>query len=172
MPLDPRDCVADATQILASTPRPVRILAAEDNPVNQQVLIAMLSQIGLEPTIVGNGLEVVQAWEDGDWDLILMDVQMPLMDGETATRAIRSREAELGRSPTPIIAVTANDMPHEMARYRAAGVNAIVSKPIAVDALYSAMIAAVASSDGQDIAAVAASAANTSPSFRVSSARR
>ena len=121
----------------------LRILAAEDNPVNQLVLKALLEQLGLEPTIVENGLDAVQAWERQDWDLILMDVQMPVMDGQTATLAIRAREAQLGRAPTPIIAVTANAMLHQVAAYRHAGVNAVVSKPINVEELFSAMLEAV-----------------------------
>jgi signal transduction histidine kinase/CheY-like chemotaxis protein len=128
---------------------PVRILAAEDNPVNQLVLKALLAQIGVDPTIVENGLEAVRAWENGEWDVILMDVQMPLMDGPTATRLIRAREAELGRAPTPIIAVTANAMLHQMASYRAAGMTEIVSKPINIEALFAAIVAAVTAPESQ-----------------------
>ena len=127
----------------------MRILAAEDNPVNQLVLKALLAQIGVDPTIVENGLEAVRAWEDAEWDVILMDVQMPQMDGPTATRLIRAREAELGRPPTPIIAVTANAMIHQMASYRAAGMTEVVSKPINVEALFSAIIAAVTAPEPQ-----------------------
>jgi CheY-like chemotaxis protein len=138
---------ADAREELAAaTDRPVRVLAAEDNPVNQMVLRALLGQIGLEPTIV----------ENGDWDLILMDVQMPLMDGLSATQAIRAREAELGRAPVPIIAVTANAMIHQVASYRAAGMTEVISKPIDVEALFSAMIVAVARSDEGDAAEASA----------------
>jgi CheY-like chemotaxis protein len=132
---------------------PIRVLAAEDNPVNQMVLRALLAQIGVEPVIVGNGAEAVQAWEDGEWDVILMDVQMPQMDGPAAARRIRAREAELGRAPTPIIAVTANAMIHQVAGYRAAGMTEVVSKPINVEALFSAMIAVLAQTASQDAAA-------------------
>ena len=123
--------------------RPLRILAAEDNPVNQLVLRALLDQLGLEPTVVENGLEAVRAWDREDWDLILMDVQMPVMDGQTAAMTIRAREAQLARTPTPIIAVTANAMTHQVAAYRGAGMDAVVSKPINVEELFSAMIEAV-----------------------------
>ncbi len=136
---------ADAREeMAAAAERQVRVLAAEDNPVNQMVLRALLGQIGLEPTIVANGIEALAAWEAGDWDLILMDVQMPLMDGLSATQAIRAREAELGRTAVPIIAVTANAMIHQVASYRAAGMTGVISKPIDVEALFSAMIAAIA----------------------------
>ena len=75
----------------------LRVLAAEDNRVNQLVLRTLLTQMGLEPVIVDNGAEAVAAWEESEWDLILMDVQMPVMDGLSATQAIRVREAETGR---------------------------------------------------------------------------
>src|SRR5579872_5183034 len=86
-------------------PRPtgsagVRLLAAEDNPVNQLVLKALLAQIGIEPVMVGDGVDAVAAWENGDWDVILMDVQMPRMDGPTATRFIRERELAQRRRRT------------------------------------------------------------------------
>ncbi|MDR3507802.1 MAG: ATP-binding protein [Caulobacteraceae bacterium] len=123
--------------------RPLRILAAEDNAVNQLVLRTLLGQAGLEPMIVANGQEAVAAWEDDPWDLILMDVQMPVMDGPTAARWIRRREAEMGRPAIPIIALTANAMTHQMESYRAAGMTDFVAKPIEVDQLFMA-IAAVA----------------------------
>ncbi|HXA39595.1 MAG TPA: ATP-binding protein [Phenylobacterium sp.] len=130
---------------LGSTPsgKPLRVLAAEDNPVNRMVLKALLAQIDIEPAFVENGLEAVAAWEAADWDIILMDVQMPQMDGPTATRRIRAREAELGRAPTPIVAITANAMIHQVASYRAAGMTEVVSKPISVEALFAALLCAV-----------------------------
>jgi len=127
----------------------MRILAAEDNPVNQMVLKALLAQIGLEPTFVENGAEAVRAWEDGHWDLILMDVQMPVMDGPSATRLIRAREAALGRLPTPIVALTANAMTHQVAGYLAAGMNEVISKPINVDQLFAAIAGAAAATPAQ-----------------------
>jgi signal transduction histidine kinase/cytochrome b561/AmiR/NasT family two-component response regulator len=122
--------------------RPVRILAAEDNEVNQLVLKTLLAQAGIEPTVVENGEEAVAAWEREDWDVILMDIQMPVMDGPTATRIIRSREAETGRAPVPIIALTANAMTHQSESYRAAGMNGLVAKPIKVTELFAAILAA------------------------------
>jgi signal transduction histidine kinase/ActR/RegA family two-component response regulator len=133
----------------AASGGPLRVLAAEDNAVNRMVLRALLAQIGIDPVIVENGAEAVTAWEAGEWDVILMDVQMPQMDGPTATRRIRMREAHLGRAPTPIIAVTANAMIHQVASYRAAGMTEVVSKPINVEALFSAILAAVAHPDPQ-----------------------
>ncbi|HKP80138.1 MAG TPA: ATP-binding protein, partial [Phenylobacterium sp.] len=112
--------------------RAMRVLAAEDNPVNQMVLKTILAQFGLESTIVRNGAEAVSAWESAHWDLILMDVQMPVMDGPTAAMTIRAREAVLGRPRTPILAVTANTMAHQLASYRAAGMDDVVPKPLNV----------------------------------------
>ena len=89
--------------------------------------------------MVENGLEAVAAWESGDWDLILMDVQMPRMDGPAATRIIRQREAATGRDRTPIIALTANAMAHQLADYRAAGMDDLVSKPIEARRLFAAI---------------------------------
>jgi len=117
----------------------LRVLAAEDNEINQLVLKTLLGQIGVEPAMVGDGAAALEAWEAGDWDVILMDVQMPRMDGPTAARAIRRRERELGRAHTPIVALTANAMAHQAAEYRAAGMDDFVAKPIEVGQLYAAL---------------------------------
>lgn len=129
--------------------RDLRILAAEDHPVNRQVLTLLLGQVGITPYIVENGAEAVEAWRrgapGGPWDLILMDVQMPVMDGPTATRQIRSEERAQGQAPIPIIALTANVMTHQIEDYRAAGMTSFVAKPIRVEALIEALEAALAS---------------------------
>ena len=123
--------------------RPLRILAAEDNAVNQLVLRTLLGQAGIDAVIVGDGQEAVETWECGSWDLILMDIQMPVMDGISATRMIRDREASVGRSPTPILALTANAMTHQLETYRAAGMNGSIAKPIEVSQLFAAIAAAL-----------------------------
>ena len=132
--------------------RPLRILAAEDNAVNQLVLRTLLGQAGLEPVTVANGLEAVEAWQDGAWDLILMDVQMPVMDGVAATREIRAREARTGRAPTPILALTANAMTHQLETYRAAGMDGYVAKPIELSQLFAAIAAALQPQEDGDAA--------------------
>lgn len=120
--------------------RPLRVLAAEDHPVNRQVLTVLLAQAaGIVPVIVEDGAQAVEAWRNGDWDLILMDVQMPVMDGPTAAAAIRAEEAATGRTPTPIIALTANVMTHQIEDYRRIGMDAVVGKPIQMDELLRAM---------------------------------
>ena len=98
--------------------------------MNQLVLKTLLGQVGIEPHIVENGALALQAWEEAEWDLILMDVRMPEMDGPTAARRIRQREKATGRRRTPIIALTANAMAHHAAEYAAAGMDALVPKPI------------------------------------------
>ncbi|WP_372785354.1 ATP-binding protein [Phenylobacterium sp.] len=117
----------------------IRVLVAEDNATNQLVLKALLAQAGIVPTMVENGRQALEAWEAQDWDMILMDIQMPVMDGVAATRAIRERELATGRGHTPIIAVTANAMTHQVAEYEAAGMDDMVPKPIDVPTLFAAM---------------------------------
>jgi len=117
----------------------IRILAAEDNGMNQLVLRTLLAQVGIEPTIVGNGREAVEAWASEPWDMILMDVQMPEVDGPTATGMIRARERAANLARTPIIALTANAMAHQVAEYAEAGMDDFVAKPIEAARLFQAI---------------------------------
>ena len=121
---------------------PIRVLAADDNQVNRLVLQALFGQAGVEIVVVEDGTAVVEAWEAGAWDVILMDVQMPVMDGLEATRYIRAREALTGRERTPIIGLTANAFTHQRTQYLAAGMDEHVGKPIDVRRLFD-VIAAV-----------------------------
>jgi PAS domain S-box-containing protein len=124
--------------------RPLRVLAAEDNNVNQLVLKTLLNQAGVEPVLVGDGRAAVDAWARASWDLILMDVEMPVMNGPAAAAEIRAREKAEGRRRTPIIALTANAMEGQVAQYLAAGMDGHVSKPIAAGRLFAALEAALA----------------------------
>jgi len=117
----------------------VRILAAEDNPTNQLILRAILEPLGVEVTIAADGREAVDAFRTRPFDLILMDVQMPVTDGIRATEEIRRMEAEEGRAGIPIIALSANVMAHQTAEYLAVGMNAVVGKPFEAEALYAAI---------------------------------
>jgi signal transduction histidine kinase/AmiR/NasT family two-component response regulator len=117
----------------------LRVLAAEDNPTNQLVLKTLLQFAEVDVVIVENGAQALEAWSAQAWDLILMDVQMPVMDGPTATREIRRREAEQRLPRTPIIALTANTMSHQIAEYMAAGMDGHIAKPIEADALFQAL---------------------------------
>ncbi len=105
----------------------LKILAAEDNPMNRQVLSTLLGQLGVELVMVGDGAQAVEASAHDHFDLILMDVQMPIMDGPTATRAIRARERASG-GRIPILALTANAMAHHEVEYVAAGMDGLVAK--------------------------------------------
>ncbi len=115
--------------------RPLHLLLAEDNPINQKVTVRLLEKRGHRVTVVGDGRQAVAAWQAGSFDAILMDVQMPDMDGLEATRTIRSIEnlsvAGNDRPPrTPIVAMTARAMREDRERCLAAGVDGYVSKPV------------------------------------------
>ncbi len=126
---DPNDPAAPV-----ATPS-LRILVAEDNRVNQTLIRTLLERAGHYPTIVVNGRLAVEAVAaDPTFDLVLMDIQMPEMDGPAATRAIRALPHRAGR--VPIIALTANDMPGDRQSYLAAGMQEHVSKPINREQLF------------------------------------
>jgi signal transduction histidine kinase len=117
----------------------LRVLVAEDNPMNQMVLRTLLEAGGITPVMVANGAEAVEAWKTGLWDIVLMDIQMPVMDGVAATRDIRAAERERGVKRTPIVALTANAMGHHRAEYLAADMDALVPKPISLANLLETM---------------------------------
>ena len=105
-----------------------RILLAEDNPVNQRMALHMLHKRGFRVDVVNDGRQAVEAWTRETFDLVLMDVQMPIMDGFAAVAAIRAAEAGTGRR-TPIIALTAGAFVEDRDRCLAAGMDAYVTKP-------------------------------------------
>ena len=107
----------------------IRVLLADDHPVNRKVVEMILAQANIELTSVENGAEAVQASRDGDFDIVLMDMQMPVMDGLTATREIRLNEAAMGLSRTPIVMLTANALAEHIASAEAAGADRHLAKP-------------------------------------------
>lgn len=139
-----------------SGPLDVRILAAEDNATNQVILRALLEPLGAQLTLVGDGREAIEAYRAGRFDLLLMDIQMPVTDGVAATREIRALEAREGRPRTPIIALSANVMAHQVAEYVAAGMDAVVGKPFEAEALWAAVADLAAPEEGQGAAAAVA----------------
>ncbi|MFC3080620.1 ATP-binding protein [Phenylobacterium terrae] len=132
--------------------RTLRVLAAEDNPVNQLVLKTLLHQAGIDPLIVGDGAQALEAWRREHWDVVLLDVQMPVMDGPTTAQAIRAEEARTGRAHTPLVAITANAMSHQIAEYRAVGMDGFVAKPIEVATLFDALERVLAGADASEAA--------------------
>lgn len=118
---------------------PLRILVAEDNPNNQLVLSALLEPFGVALTMVGDGRAAVEAFAAGAFDVVLMDAQMPRLNGVEAALEIRRLEAEQGRARTPIIALTANVMNHQVQEYLAAGMDDFIAKPIQLAELIAAL---------------------------------
>jgi CheY-like chemotaxis protein len=102
-----------------------------------------MQTFGADLVMVGDGKQAVDAWRDGEFDIILMDIQMPEMDGLTATRHIRDEEQATGRARIPVIAVSANAMTHQVKEYLDAGMDGHVAKPIELVKLHGAMAAAL-----------------------------
>jgi CheY-like chemotaxis protein/HPt (histidine-containing phosphotransfer) domain-containing protein len=134
-PAEPHVTEADAAA--ASVMRKLRVLVAEDNSVNQLFIKMMLGRLGHFVDVVANGVEAVEAVKRVPYDLILMDIQMPEMDGPTATKVIRQLDRPISR--IPIIALTANAMLGQREEYLSAGMDDYVSKPIEPLLLLAAM---------------------------------
>ncbi len=118
---------------------PLRILVAEDNSVNQQLIKFMLEQLGYSCDIVGNGIEVIEACNRCFYDLILMDIQMPEMDGIEATKKIRNLDGYTSQT-TRIVAVTASVMKGDRQKFLEAGMDDYISKPIKMSELFQALL--------------------------------
>ncbi len=131
----------------ADLPGRLRILAAEDHEVNQLVLVTLLKSLDCEVVMVSDGAQAIAAFETGVWDVVLLDIQMPNVDGYAAVREIRAVEARRGLSRTPVVAVTANVMVHQVGGYRAAGFDGELGKPIALDALIEMLSRVVGAAD-------------------------
>lgn len=113
----------------------LRILVAEDEPSNQFYMRRILEKAGHCVVLATNGRQAVDVWKGGDFDLILMDIQMPLMGGTEAVRLIRAEEARTGRAPVPVVALTAYAMPGDRERFMALGMDDYIGKPAGIDAL-------------------------------------
>jgi CheY-like chemotaxis protein len=130
-----------AQEKLAAGPKPIRgqVMVVEDNIVNQKVAQRFLQRFGCEVAIANEGGEAIELFKSGHFDLILMDCQMPGMDGYIATQRIRSLESKAAGAQQPrripIVALTANAMQGQMERCMAAGMDDFLSKPIEVDRL-------------------------------------
>ncbi len=134
----------DASERLAfSQMHTLRILLAEDNPVNQRLAIALLEKRGHHIVVAVDGQQALDTSAREVFDLILMDMQMPVMDGIEATQRIRERERSSGGQHCPIVAMTANAMQGDRERCLAAGMDGYVSKPVKPDELFTAISAAL-----------------------------
>ncbi len=122
----------------AAAPGRLRVLLAEDHPANQRVVELMLDGVA-DVVVTEDGEAALRAYQEQDFDLVLMDTQMPVMDGLTAIQEIRQRERACGRVRIPIISLTANAMPHQVEACLAAGADLHLAKPVTVSALFDAI---------------------------------
>jgi CheY-like chemotaxis protein/HPt (histidine-containing phosphotransfer) domain-containing protein len=142
----------------------VRILLVEDLPINQELACIVLRRAGHQVDIANDGIEAVEAATNNSYDLILMDIQMPRMDGVTATKIIRQLDGPAGR--TPIIAMTANSLPEQVRAYRQAGMDDHVAKPFRQDDLHEAIRRAITpATTGENLATAEDNVSSTSQSF-------
>jgi two-component system, sensor histidine kinase len=126
---------AEGDAEFCSDGQPLRLLVAEDHPINQKVVAMILEPFGVEITFANNGLEALEHFEAAHFDAILMDMQMPEMDGLTAIRAIREREARLGLTRTPIAVLSANAMAEHVSASIEAGSDTHIAKPVTPESL-------------------------------------
>ena len=115
--------------------RRCEVLVADDNPTNRKVIELMLAAAGARPTCVEDGRQAVEAWRSGGFDVVLMDLRMPVMDGLTAIRAIREAETAFGRARIPIVVLSANTGPEDRRASAEAGADGHIGKPIRADEL-------------------------------------
>ncbi|MBX9616493.1 MAG: PAS domain-containing protein [Caulobacteraceae bacterium] len=134
-------------------PPDLKVLLADDTPANRELVLLILTAIGIQPDPVCDGAEALKAAARGDYDLILMDVHMPVMDGLAATRAIRALPGPA--AATPILALTASVLPEQIEACRRAGMDGHVGKPIKVEALINAMASALNAAAISDTASAA-----------------
>ncbi|PLL87399.1 hybrid sensor histidine kinase/response regulator, partial [Klebsiella pneumoniae] len=145
------------TPVATTTPAPVaqpvrdqtglNILLAEDNLVNQKVARRLLEQLGHRCEVVNNGREALERWRAACWDLLLIDLQMPEMDGETAIRLLREETHALGRQHQPAMAMTAHAMQGDRERCLAMGFDGYIAKPVSQEALREAIARVGAAED-------------------------
>ena len=143
-PLPPSDTVSAGADAIPAADVDVeraalRILLADDHPANRKVIEVLLSGTEADLVSVANGLEAVETFQEGGFDLVLMDMQMPVMDGLTATAAIRALEGQRGWHRTPLLMLTANAMAEHVEAGRKAGADGHLAKPVTTATLFAAI---------------------------------
>ena len=133
--------------------RKLRILVTEDNPINQTVVMRMLEKMGHEPMLAPNGLEALSMLESSAYDLVFMDVQMPEMDGLTATRKIREKEIITG-AHIPIVAMTAHAMKGDKERCLAAGMDGYLTKPMSSQGIEKTIATVLGTEEGTHVPSI------------------
>jgi CheY-like chemotaxis protein len=144
--ISPRADTADPLEPPAPEPegeRLLKILVVDDHPTNRRVVELILRQVGATISSAENGLEACEAFRAGRFDAVLMDVQMPVMDGLTATRNIRAFEAAQKLGRTPILMLTSNSLPEDIDASQAAGADQHLTKPVHPTTLFSALREAI-----------------------------
>lgn len=121
----------------ASTP-PMRVLVADDEPLIQQVVVMVLRRLGYGGVVVPNGQEALRALAQQRFDVMLLDVSMPVLDGGETLRTLRQLERE-GRPRTPVIMMSGHDLPEDRTRYLGSGADAYLVKPLDTDELATAL---------------------------------
>jgi signal transduction histidine kinase/ActR/RegA family two-component response regulator len=134
--IDPEADLLMQAELGEGVARPLHLLVAEDHPVNRQVIQLMLEAAGAEVDFAVDGAEAVEAFAARPYDAVFMDMQMPVMDGLTATRTLRETEASSGAERTPIIMLTAHAMPEHLQASVEAGADRHLAKPISAEALF------------------------------------
>ena len=129
----------------------IRVLLAEDDAVNREVIVDILARVDAAIVTAEDGLEAVAAFEHEAFDLVLMDLQMPRMDGLTALRRIREIERGRGVRPTPLVVVSAHTSPSDVREARAAGADFHIAKPVDLGRLLVIMTQALSSAGAADI---------------------
>lgn len=129
---------------------PIRVLAVDDHLTNRMVMETILELISADVVLAEDGAQAVTAFQTGHFDVVLMDLQMPIMDGLTATRRIRDLERASGAPRTPVLAVTANTLSQHVEAARQAGVDRHLAKPITPDGLLAAMATVIGEVGGRD----------------------
>ena len=128
VPLAPSDTPAEPAPPVNEDTQAVRVLYVDDHDSNRALVMAVLTAQGIACATANDGEQGVEAARTGEWDVILMDIQMPVMDGVEATRAIRALPGVVGR--TPILALTANTLPEQLTQYEQAGMDDCIAKPM------------------------------------------